>query len=515
MRKTSSPKKTPSPKKTIMRKTSVYKKTPSPKKTLSISHKSISNVIKLPYLLDDKEIIQGPQGPQGPQDCISRCKTPLRNYQVETIRKFMKQNSMLVVHGTGFGKTLTALAASQCYLDEFPNHKVVVISPASLLGNFYKESSKYGITLHDKHYEFYSFNKFSNMNDDNPTDCLIDCKNKLLIIDEVHNVKSMGKRFDAVMRCAKEANKVLLLTATPFINEIGDFDPLLMLLYQDPTGYILKKFKYKSSNDDYQKSLETLAHALKDRVSYITNKQTADYAKVNEHYITVQMDEDYYRKSLVALEQNHIFGDNPEVFYHGFRRIVNDIGIENYFNKKIDNVVSLVKGLPTIIYSNWITEGTEIIEHKLDGLGITYDTITGMTDKTKRLGIVDKFNEGLFNVLIITKAGSEGLDLKGVRNIIVVDPPWNPSTIEQIIGRGVRFRSHEHLDPKDRVVNVYFVLYTEPKNYKQIERETLGKPLGVEGTGDMILYRIIINKKSILRHVNNMLMNISVINPYM
>ena len=85
-------------------------------------------------------------------------------------------------------------------------------------------------------------------------------------------------------------------------------------------------------------------------------------------------------------------------------------------------------------------------------------------------------------MLVITKAGAEGLDLKETRSIVIIDPTFNPSSIEQIIGRGVRYKSHEHLPVADRVVNVYFM--------------ELVKPVGIAGslTGDQILYNIIATK---------------------
>ena len=51
---------------------------------------------------------------------------------------------LLVVHGTGCGKTLSAVTASQCYLDKNPRKRVVFIGPASLLTNFQKELKAYG-----------------------------------------------------------------------------------------------------------------------------------------------------------------------------------------------------------------------------------------------------------------------------------------------------------------------------------------------------------------------------------
>ena len=58
-------------------------------------------------------------------------------------------------------------------------------------------------------------------------------------------------------------------------------------------------------------------------------------------------------------------------------------------------------------------------------------------------------------VIIISKAGSEGLDFKAIRQIHILEPWFNMNRIEQIIGRGVRNLSHCALPFKKRNVQIY------------------------------------------------------------
>jgi hypothetical protein len=58
-------------------------------------------------------------------------------------------------------------------------------------------------------------------------------------------------------------------------------------------------------------------------------------------------------------------------------------------------------------------------------------------------------------VIIISKAGSEGIDFKNIRQIHIMEPWYNMSRLEQIIGRGVRFCSHKQLPFKKRNVEIY------------------------------------------------------------
>ena len=61
----------------------------------------------------------------------------------------------------------------------------------------------------------------------------------------------------------------------------------------------------------------------------------------------------------------------------------------------------------------------------------------------------------IVKVVLISKAGSEGLDFKCIRQIHVLEPWYNMNRIEQIIGRGVRNMSHCALPFEKRNVQIY------------------------------------------------------------
>jgi superfamily II DNA or RNA helicase len=58
-------------------------------------------------------------------------------------------------------------------------------------------------------------------------------------------------------------------------------------------------------------------------------------------------------------------------------------------------------------------------------------------------------------VILISRAASEGLDFKNIRQIHILDPWYNLNRIEQIVGRGVRNMSHCKLPFEDRNVEIY------------------------------------------------------------
>lgn len=61
----------------------------------------------------------------------------------------------------------------------------------------------------------------------------------------------------------------------------------------------------------------------------------------------------------------------------------------------------------------------------------------------------------VLKVLFITQSGAEGISLKNVRQVHVLEPYWNKNRIEQVIGRARRMCSHEALPPSERTCDVY------------------------------------------------------------
>ena len=157
--------------------------------------------------------------------CVKSSSYMLLKRQKETIMKFLDSDlkGFLISHGTGCGKTLTAVAYSQCYLNKNPNNKVIVLTPASLQNNFRDGMEFYGIDWKDPRYFIYSYTKFVNLMKKKDVTKL--CSNKLLIIDEVQNLKNPKTKIaiESTACSYSKSSKVLLLTATPLVNAPSDF----------------------------------------------------------------------------------------------------------------------------------------------------------------------------------------------------------------------------------------------------------------------------------------------------
>jgi len=466
------------------------------------------------------------------KDCVERSNSELRDYQIEVV-EFMKTHSAcLVADSTGCGKTLTAVAASQCYLDEFPENRVVFIGPTGLVSNFRKEMVKYGLHSHDKRYELYSYEKFRRILDSEDS---FDCSNYMLIIDEAHNIRNIfGKKSVSVVKCASNANKRLLLTATPFVNSLADFVPIINILKGSMVLGTAKQYKLGLVSDKVgkqfnAKNLGIIREYLYGLVHIADCKNPEFFPEVREKFVVIPMDQNYYGqyKKLVG-SKSDIFSD-PTSFYNGHRRAVNKIS-DVYFGLKIQKMIPKIKKGKTLIYTNWIEFGVDPITKILNEHDITYRVYSGVENNTEKAQIIEDYNNKLFKVLIITSAGGQGIDLKETNRLILTEPPWNNANLTQIIGRGARFKSHENLAKRKRVLKVYKMVLSDPSietnqdfeeaMYKLIKKTDMCEEkckgackycLAYTSnkqnilSGDIILYSIIESKKEILAVIEKML----------
>jgi len=106
-----------------------------------------------------------------------------------------------------------------------------------------------------------------------------------------------------------------------------------------------------------------------------------------------------------------------------------------------------------------------------------YGIYSGVEDDDEKEKLISIFrskenkNGEKVKLLMISGAGAEGLDLKNIRQIHIMDPYWHEVRISQVIGRGNRFMSHIDLPEKDRTIDVYRYISKlsgeQVKNYEE------------------------------------------------
>lgn len=92
---------------------------------------------------------------------------------------------------------------------------------------------------------------------------------------------------------------------------------------------------------------------------------------------------------------------------------------------------------------------------------LKYAIYSGLEDFNERNKILktftasnNKYGEHI-KCILATSAGAEGLDLKNIRQVHIMEPYWNEVRIKQVIGRAVRRNSHIDLPKNEQNVEVF------------------------------------------------------------
>ena len=175
-----------------------------------------------------------------------------------------------------------------------------------------------------------------------------------------------------------------------------------------------------------------------------------------------------------------------------------------------------------LVYSQFVkTEGLRIFSFLLEANGfeslsihpasntkaLRYTLFTGEQTPQDKENILEIFtspdnkNGDLCKVILISQAGAQGLDLKNVRQVHIMEPFWHEVRIKQIIGRAVRYESHIDLPVKDRTVDVfrYLCKFTPEQEKEFINMLSGPKEQREKLTSDQYIQDVAFKKEEIIR----------------
>jgi superfamily II DNA/RNA helicase len=156
-----------------------------------------------------------------------------------------------------------------------------------------------------------------------------------------------------------------------------------------------------------------------------------------------------------------------------------------------------------LVYSNYLDAGLNPYRAMLDKHKIPYAAFTGEMPDFERQQAVRDYNEGKLRALLVSSAGGEGLDLKGTRQIQLLEPHFNAEKLKQVIGRGIRYQSHAGLPEDQRNVSVEQYLSSMPA------RQGLAKMImgPADMTADQYLHQMGREKEQLNEQLRSLLRN--------
>lgn len=404
-------------------------------------------------------------------DCLFRSKVEPNGLQRSMVTHLIKRHKkkMALVWYPGRGKTLGVILGCECLREQLKmqKKKVVVITKAGLVSTFEGGLNQYGLSRAEieKYYACYSYEYVMN----NLKEVLEAAENAIVVIDEVHELKTTkGKKSSAILQVARVAKRLLVMSATPLVNNFGDIYNLGQMMTDDLAGFHAaissadKLNKIKDVDDMPQEMVDALDEAFRCKVSWtgiIENNQRVDYPHQHEVNVLIEMDPEYLaaydeaekeqiRKSADDIAE--LFGTSLDdektlhkqaIFFHGLRALVNGIpGVPSQKHEFIMKELARAQETkrPVVIHSFFKTRGIHGFLPNMETMGIKHGEVSGDIPIKKRTEFVKKFNRGKLDALLITKSGATGVDLKGNSVQINYEMGWYVIQASQLLGGSQR-----------------------------------------------------------------------------
>lgn len=390
---------------------------------------------------------------------INYSNVKLFPHQQKCVDWIKKNDGLILYHSMGSGKTITSLA--MVYQFKYP---IIIISTKASRKNFQDDIKK--MNLDASRIQIITYQKIIKM----IMNSEIDFSDYSIIIDEAHHLRT-GTKYQSILitECLK-SKKIVLLTGTIFYNSLTDLSVLVNIVKRDEIlPETNKEFKFFFWDDLYESpgSVDTFKERIQGSISYYKKQKDIHYPESFITFIKIDMSNAqiseyrHYLKKILSLDNiQHIdysILDKRKVnnFLNTTRQLSNTLENSPEFPKIISIWEYIKKNpKPIIIYSNYLSNGLLPLTFHLDKNKISYALYFGEQTEEKRNKIIDNYNDRKIDVLLITSAGSESLDLKNTRSIHIMEPHWNESKINQIIGRAIRYDSHKALPESERSVEI-------------------------------------------------------------
>lgn len=281
----------------------------------------------------------------------------------------------------------------------------------------------------------------------------VDLRGACVIIDEVQFYRNMTKGMQRSVETLRSAKKVLVLTATPLVNDARKE----MVLWESLFG--------------------AGKESLKARVFYFSprlfdpGKFAENYPAVKEFIVRAPMSWEqvfyyfYYESNKVSFANFHFQTPHRNYMSSKLRSACNSVMLPGggLISSKLDALEEQMRAdlgqmdrfYPKVIYSSNIETGVVAILDRISRLGLRVQSITGSTDMVTRNQIVNSYNNGELDVLVLSKVGNTGLNLVRTRSMDITSPHDNLESEKQTKGRVVRYESHKGVADPEVVIRKY------------------------------------------------------------
>jgi SNF2 family DNA or RNA helicase len=298
-----------------------------------------------------------------------------------------------------------------------------------------------------------------------------------------------------------------------------EFEKMFIKTIKNPRS---TKYSYEGKNLDVFKEM------IKGYVSYFRGADPISFPEVIIKYVKCEMSDFQYQTYVTVLEReksNKIYDrirtirsfrkgqilNLPNNFFIGTRLISNiafpnkgigEKGFRSFSGKNLllDNLQTysikfykIIKKVtsasgPVFVYCNFVEYGgIKSFVKALEAQG--WKDYTQYGEGRKRFAImsgnekaplkdeikavfnqIQNINGSKLKIIVGSSSIKEGYSFKNIQQVHIMEPYWNWSRMQQIIGRAIRYCSHKDLPEDQRFVKVYIYLSTHPNEKETIDQ---------------------------------------------
>lgn len=401
-------------------------------------------------------------------------------YKVSMPVKLMPHQSLLHKHATsgnmrfpfyliwhmGSGKTFGACAAMSAasHARRGGPPRVLVLCDKSIEGQW--ESAVKAFFDGNSDAPRVTVRRFQALNDD-----VRPARYDMCVVDEAHRFRNAfrddefkAKEHGTWAGMILQNPRIIYLSGTPLVsdleNDVSAFKQMMQISDENP---VTGRVSVYNPRDDAKKA----RFYAKERAQIVhcpmTWAQTLWYFLNKKNTFTLDVKGDRFS----------VQAHRPNAYNAALRRISNlPFPDRPNASPKFSRIVSELKGgreagLKQLVYSSRRDTGARALFDlwvEQSGDPKRSFLIDGSMDADERTRKIERFNrksKGAPPVLFVTDAAAQGVDLKGVGVVHLVEPSDCLSHEKQVINRAIRFRSHEGGDQV--VVNVKLYVSTFPE----------------------------------------------------
>ncbi len=407
-------------------------------------------------------------------------KHPLYPYQQEGMLHLAFTGRALLADEMGLGKTVQAIAACELLRRTSGIQRVLVISPASLKGEWEEQINKFtnrpsciiqgARAKRLRQYEdpaFFSLANYEQIRSDAEEINTILVPD-VIILDEAQRIKNWQTKTAISVKRLKSPY-AFVLTGTPIENRIDEIYSIVQFLDPHIFGPLFRfnrdfykldekgrAIGYKNLNQLHKKLQPIMLRRRKEEVEGQLPGRTINTYFVPMHKEQVLRYGEYesrVARLAATAKKRPLKKEEMEQLqlYLACMRMLCDtpyiLDQDCRISPKLKELGSILQEImeegdhKIIIFSEW-ERMLQLVREQAEEMGLGYALHTGKIPQPKRRVEIRRFkNDPECRLFLSTDSGSVGLNLQVADVVINLDMPWNPAKLEQRIARA--WRKHQ------------------------------------------------------------------------